>query len=132
MTKKKKIIYLISAAIIFITTLIIPFLMNNNFLEPGFLAFFIISKIIFVIILIWATIYLYKKELMKISFYLTIVITILLQFTPALLRIVFNGTSNQYIWALVILCASIFIYFTYIRGVLYIEENNNANKLSSE
>ena len=116
---KKNFWFLISSLLVLAVVIIIPFLFTEKFPSDEALAVYLVSKILYGLLLIGTIVYCFCKETAN-GFTLSLTILgCLFQLIPLLQRFVLQSSvENSTIWGVLILVLSLLIYVVFIGLIL--------------
>lgn len=114
---KKNFWFLIVSVIVLALIVSIPFFLNND-LENNFLTVYLVAKIIFGLLFIGSVIYCFAKQTSNGISYSLIVINIIVQFIPLILRGLFKLESHQIMWSIIVIGLSLIVYVSLFGAIL--------------
>lgn len=116
---KKNFWFLISSLLVLALVIIIPFLFTKEFPSDGTLAVYLVSKILYGLLLVGTIVYCFFKETANgITLSLTI-LSSLFQLIPLSQRFVLQSSvKNSTVWGVLILVVSLLIYVVFVGLIL--------------
>ncbi len=114
---KKNIYFLLIALISLALVIAIPFFLNNN-LGDTFMAVYLISKILFGVLFLSSIAYCFLANTANGISLSLIVLNVITQFIPLVIRGLFRLENRQLLWSIIFLGVALIVYIAISGGII--------------